>query len=142
MHDSSKVRMKYIGIFSLLAVMVAAIIAVYWLSYRSVYKVKERTDGFMVEAEQLNKAVTKEYELKKGDTVIFNPDYESGRFHFDLSHKDGDSVFYCDSYSNQEYSYEIKEDGYYVIEVSGRKAKGDINVTVRENYDVDESLAK
>ena len=40
-----------------------------YLKLSSDYELQEKKDGFVVEAERLNKTVEKEYELKKGDTI-------------------------------------------------------------------------
>lgn len=44
----------------------------FWSQYRSSYEVTENNNGYVVKAGKLNSSVVKEYDLKKGDAVIFN----------------------------------------------------------------------
>ena len=48
---------------------------------------KERDDGYLIEAEQLNADVVREYELKKGDTVSFQFKCETGYIHLNVMQK-------------------------------------------------------
>jgi len=106
----------------------------FWLSNRSVYEVKQKENGYVIEAEHLNSDVVKEYALKKGDTISFGFDCETGYIHLDVSPKGKDSVFFGDFYeiygNSEPHIITIQEDGIYTIEIDGRNIKGEIEVII------------
>ena len=129
--DSKKIRLKYIAIFAFIAVMVVTIGMFFWIGRRQVYTVTDRDDGFIVQAERLNSAVVREYDLKSGDTVVFNIRYDGGCVHLKLAKDGSDPSFFCDFYASGEHEITITDDGHYKAEVSGARADADVTVTIR-----------
>lgn len=52
--DSRGVRLKYAGVFALIAALAAGIGLFFWSQYRSSYEVSEIDHGYVMEAEKLN----------------------------------------------------------------------------------------
>lgn len=92
----------------------------------------DRKNGFAIEADRLNKAVTKEFELKKGDTVKVTHQGDSGSQYVRIG-KDGEEpIFYGNTYDEFEnFTVEIQEDGTYEIICKGWKAKGNIEFEIQ-----------
>ena len=134
--DSTGFRLKYIGILTLIMVLLIGTCAFFWLSNRSVYEVKERDYGYLIEAEQLNSHVVKECSLKKGDTISFdfNFNLETGYIHLNVLQKGKEPVFYGDFYAfygnGAPHVITIQEDGNYIIDIEGRNVKGEIEVII------------
>ncbi|MBQ5989974.1 MAG: DUF2812 domain-containing protein [Oscillospiraceae bacterium] len=128
---ASRVNFKFAGIFSLLGVMALGICLSVWTTTRSVYKVLEKDNGFEIRAEQLNKTVVKEYDFKKGDTIVFNMDSKSGKIHVNVAEKEKESIFSCDFYDSFDGEVEIQNDGHFLIEVTGRRAQSDVEVVIK-----------
>ena len=85
-----------------------------------------------MEAEKLNTSVVKEYDLKKGETVVFHvAEYARGHIGLSVTEKGKDPVFTCDDLNLGYYKYEIQNDGHYLIEVSGSKMTGNIEVDIK-----------
>lgn len=126
------IKYKYYGIFILILLIVICIGIFFYFTKRSVYSVLERTDGFTVEAEQLNKSVVREYNLKQGDIVETRHDYDSGSLFISIGEEDKEPVFYGNSYNGMgNFTVEIKKDGCYRIKCSGRNAKGVIKFVIK-----------
>ena len=106
----------------------------HWSSYHSVYKVTDRENGYVLEAEKLNTSVVKEYDLKKGDTIGLLINCKTGHLHLDVTQKGKESVFsgdFYDTYENGPHTIEVQEDGHYLIEIDGRHLLGDVEVTIK-----------
>ena len=96
------------------------------------YNISDRKNGFAIEADRLNKTVTKEFELKKGDTVKVTHQGDSGSWYVRIG-KDGEEpIFYGNTYDEFEnFTVEIQEDGTYEIICKGWKAKGNIEFEIQ-----------
>jgi len=130
--DSLGIRLKYLGVFAIIVAMIAGVGVFFWSQYRSSYEVKENDKGYVVEAEKLNTSVVKEYDLKKGETVVFHvAEYARGHIGLSVTEKGKDPVFTCDDLNLGYYKYEIQNDGHYLIEVSGSKMTGNIEVDIK-----------
>ena len=129
--DTAKVNLKFAGIFSLIGAFAVGICLSAWATGRSVYDILEKNNGFEIRAEQLNKTVVKEYDFKKGDTIVFNMDSKSGKIHVNVAEKEKEPVFYGDFYDSFDGEVEIQNDGHFFIEVSGRRARGDMEVVIK-----------
>lgn len=130
--DSSGFRLKYLGVFALIVVMIAGIGVFLWSQYRSSYEVKENGKGYVVEAARLNTSVVKEYDLKKGDTIVFHiSEYSRGRVELRVTESGKEPVCSVDFYNLGYHSYEIQHDGHYLIEVSGAKMVGNVEVNIK-----------
>ena len=75
---------------------------------------------------------TKEFELKKGDTVKVTHQGDSGSWYVRIG-KDGEEpIFYGNTYDEFEnFTVEIQEDGTYEIICKGWKAKGIIEFEIQ-----------
>ena len=130
--ESRGVRLKYAGVFTLIAALAAGIGLFFWSQYRSSYTLSENEQGYVVEAERLNTSVGKEYDLKKGDTVAFRiAEFERGHLYLSVTESGKEPVFFADFRNWGVYSYEIENDGHYRIEVSGQKMTGIVEVSGR-----------
>ncbi len=129
--DRSGIRLKYVCVFALIAALIAGIGVFFWSSYRSSYEVSETAAGYIVEAEKLNTSVAKEYDLKKGDTVVFHiTELERGHLFLSIAESGKDPIFFVDSYNFGYNTFEIENDGRYRIEMSGNKMTGTVEVTI------------
>ena len=119
------------GVFVLIAALIAGIGIFFWSSYRSSYDVTENSSGYVVEAERLNTSVTKEYDLKKGDTVVFHTsEFERGHLYISIAESGKDPIFFTNFSNSCYHAFEIENDGHYQIEISGKRMSGVIEVTV------------
>ena len=128
---ASRVKFKFAGIFSLLGVMALGICLSVWPTTCSVYDIVEKDTGFEIRAEQLNKTVVKEYDFKKGDTIVFNMENKSGKIHVNVAEKEKKPIFSCDFYDSFDGEVEIQNDGHFLIEVTGRRAQSDVEVVIK-----------
>ena len=96
------------------------------------YDTSDRENGFVIEAGRLNKTDTKEFELKKGDTVKVTHQGDSGSWYVRIG-KDGEEpIFYGNTYEEFEnFTVEIQEEGTYEIVCRGRNAKGNIEFEIQ-----------
>lgn len=130
--EHSGVKFKYFGVFLLMAFLVIGIVCFFCYFHRSVYSVSEGTDGYTVEAEQLNKSVVMEYNLKKGDVIEVSHQYDGGEIFIRIGEEGKEPIFYGNSYSGMgNFTVEIQEDGCYAIECSGRRAKGAVRFAMK-----------
>ncbi len=130
--DSQEVRIKYVGVFALIVALVAGIAVFFWSQYQSSYEVAENINGYVVDADKLNTSVVKEYDLKKGDNIVFHiAEFESGHLYLSVSENGEDPVFFGDFYNCGYETVEIKNDGHYLVEVSGNKMTGTVEVNIR-----------
>lgn len=84
-----------------------------------------------MQAEKLNTSVFKEYDLKKGDTVVFHiTEFERGHVYLSITESGKDPIFLVDSYNFGYQTFEIESDGHYRIEISGEKITGTVEVTI------------
>ena len=132
--DSTGFRLKYVGIFALIMVLLIGTGTFFWLSNRSVYEKKERDNGYVIEAEHLNSAIVTEHALESGDMISFDFNCETGYVHLNVSQKGKETVFYGDFYevygNGAPHVITIQEDGIYTIEIEGRNVKGEIEVII------------
>ena len=131
--ESAGLRRKYAGLIALIVLILAGTGVSFWAINRSVYEVRETTDGYVVTADRLKSTVTKEYDLKKGDFVDYHIDYKHGRFHLSIAeeNKKDNPWFFGDFYKTGDGSVGITEAGHYLVEVSGDHAEGQVEYTIR-----------
>lgn len=131
--DNTGIKYKYFGIWISILLILISIGTMFYFAKRSVYFVSERDDGFTVEAEQLNKSVVMEYNLRKGDVIAVNShEFEAGELFICVGKENKEPVFYGNSYGSMgDFTIEIQEDGRYRIECSGRGLKGVIRFDIR-----------
>jgi len=80
----------------------------------------------------LNTSVVKEYDLKKGETVVFHVvEYARGHIRLSVTEKGKEPIFISDDLNLGYYTYVIQNDGHYLIEVSGNKMTGNIEVNIK-----------
>lgn len=125
-------KYKYYGIFILILLLVMCIGTTFYFAKRSIYSISERADGFTIEAEQLNKHIAREYNLKKGDLIAVSHDSDGGEIFIRIGEENKEPVFWGNSYDEfDDFTVGIQEDGCYKIECSGRKAKGVIRFKIQ-----------
>ena len=130
--DHPGIRLKYAGVFALIAALTTGIGVFFWSQYRSSYEVSENDHGYVVEAEKLNTSVVKEYDLKKGDTIVFHiAEFERGHLYLSVAEPGKDPIYFGDANNWGYYSFEVQNDGRYQIEIAGKKVSGIIEVTVK-----------
>ncbi len=131
--ESAGLRRKYAGLIALIVLILAGTGVSFWAINRSVYEVRETTDGYVVTADRLTSTVTKEYDLQKGDFVVFHIDCKYGQFHLSIAeeNKKDDPCFFGDYHATTVGSFEIGEAGHYLVEVSGDHAEGQVEYTIR-----------
>lgn len=134
--DCSVFRLNYAGVFALIVAMIAVIGVLFWFTYRwSSYTATEidngYVNGYVVEIKKLNTSVVKEYDLKKGDTIEFHTiELKRGHLHLSVTESGKEPVFFCDVYNWGYHAYTIQNDGHYLIEISGKRVTGGIEVTI------------
>ena len=130
--EDEHVKWKYAGIYCVIIVVAFMFAGAIVFKFSSDYNISDRKNGFAIEADRLNKTVTKEFELKKGDTVKVTHQGDSGSWYVRIG-KDGEEpIFYgntCDEFEN--FAVEIQEDGTYEIICKGWKAKGNIEFEIQ-----------
>ena len=130
--DGPGIRLKYVGVFALIVALIAGIGVFFWSSYRSSYEVSNTAAGYVVHAEKLNTSVVKEYDLKKGDIVVFHiTEFERGHVYLSITASGKDPIFLVDSYNFGYQKFGIESDGHYRIEISGEKMTGIVEVTIK-----------
>lgn len=76
----------------------------------------------------LNQTISQELTLKKSDKVISEIDNQSGKIAVEFLNENKDKVFkksYKDEKDN--FTFEVPEDGKYIIAVTGKDAKGSVS---------------
>lgn len=134
--NDSKNKLKYVGIFAAIVMCFAGIISagiMFRNLRRSIYSVNKTETGFVVDAEQFNNSVVREYDLKEGDVVIFDIIQADKEVHLSVTEVGKESEFYGNFNSMDPIEYEIKHAGCYEIEVSGGRIKGEIEVKIVPN---------
>ena len=130
--EERSIKYKYYGIFVSILLIVICIGMFFYFSRRSVYSVSESVDGFMIEAEQLNTRIVKEYDLKEGDILAVSHVYDGGEIFISIGEEDKTPVFFGNSYGEMgDFTVGIPEDGRYRIECSGHRAKGIIRFVIK-----------
>ena len=130
--ESKQVKWKYAGIYCVLIATALVFAGAIVFRFSSEYSVSDRENGFAIEADRLNKTVTKEFELKKGDTVKVTHKAESGSWYVRIGKVGEEPVFYVNTYDEfEDFTYEIQEDGTYEISCKGRTAKGSIEFIIQ-----------
>lgn len=133
--ENPGIKWKYLGISLLIFLVIISIGIFLYFSRRSVYSVSETADGFTIEAEQLNKPVLMEYNLKKGDLIAVSHQYDGGELSIRIEDGHESPVFYGNSYDGfGDFTVEIQEDGHYRIECTGRRAKGVIRFVIKQHH--------
>ncbi|MBE5901507.1 MAG: DUF2812 domain-containing protein [Lachnospiraceae bacterium] len=129
--DSPGIRLKYVGAFAIIVALVAGIALLFWSQYRSSYEVTENNNGYVVEAEKLNSSVVKEYDLKKGETIVFDfAEFQRGHLYLSVTESGKEPIFFGDFYNCGSETVEIQNDGHYEIEMSGEKMTGNVEVSI------------
>ena len=127
-----KVKWKYAGIYCVIIIFTLVFAGAIVFKFSSDYNISNRENGFPIEVDRLNKIVTKEFELKKGDTVQVTHQGDSGSWYVRIE-KDGEETIFCgntyDEFEN--FTVEIQEDGTYEIICKGWKAKGNIEFEIQ-----------
>lgn len=131
--DKAGIKYKYFAVFISILLILITIGTMFYFAKRSVYLVSEQSGGFTIEAEQLNKSVVMEYNLRKGDVIaVDSRGLERGELFIRVGIENQDPIFYGNSYGSMgDFTVEIQEDGCYRIECSGRGAKGVISFAIR-----------
>lgn len=103
-----------------------------YFKFSSDYNISDRENGFVIETDQLNKTVVKEFDLKTGDIVEVTHHADAGSWYVRIGKNDEEPIFYGNTYDEFEpFSVEIQEDGTYEIACKGRNAKGDIEFVIK-----------
>ena len=130
--EDEHVKWKYTGIYCVIIIFALMFAGAIIFKFSSDYNISDRENGFTIEADRLNKTVTKEFELKKGDTVKVSHQSDSGSWYVRIG-KDGEEpIFYGNTYDEFEnFTVIIQDDGTYEIVCKGRNAKGNIEFEIR-----------
>ena len=130
--EDEHVKWKYTGIYCVIIIFALMFAGAIVFKFSSDYNISDGEDGFTIEADRLNKTVTNEFELKKGDTVKVTHQADNGSWYVRIG-KDGEEpIFYGNTYDEFEnFTVEIQEDGTYEIICKGRNAKGNIEFEIR-----------
>ncbi len=132
LYPENNLKIKYGCIFAGLIIGVLVMVGMILWSSLSNYKLIDGENGFTIEAELLNKAIVKEYELKTGDTVYVTHEGDGGELYISIGKENEKPVFYGNTYNEfGNFEVEIQEKGVYQIKCSGRKARGKIEVKVK-----------
>lgn len=128
--NEKNIKIKYCGIFAALIIGACIMGAVTYFRFSSNYTFHDYDNGFMVEADRLNKSVVKEYDLKTGDVIAVSHEGEEGELYISIKKENEDPVFYGNTFEEfDDFSVEIQEDGRYQITCSGKRAKETIRFT-------------
>lgn len=129
--ENDGLKIKYLGVFAGLVLCTLFMGATaYYFSFSSNYSIHDNENGFIVEAQRLNKSIVKEYDLEKGDIIQVSHKGEAGQLYISIKQENEEPVFYGNTFDDfDDFSVEIQEDGCYQIKCSGKKAKGTITFT-------------
>ncbi len=129
--EDEQVKRKYAGIYCVIIVFALVFAGAIVFKFSPHYNITDRENDFAIEADRLNKTVTKEFELKKGDTVKVSHQGDSGDWYVRIG-KDGEApIFYGNTYDEFEnFTVIIQDDGTYEIACKGRNAKGYIDFEI------------
>ena len=128
--EDKKQKVKYCGIIAGLVIIALIMGAVAYFSFSSNYTIHDYENGFVVEADRLNKSIVKEYNFQKGDVIEVSHEAEGGKIYISIKEEDEEPVFYGNTFGEfDDFSVEIQKDGCYQIICSGKKAKGTIMFT-------------
>lgn len=130
--EDKQVKWKYAGIYCVIIVFALMFVGAIVFKFSSDYNTIDRENGFAVEADRLNKNVTKEYELEKGDTVTVTHQGDRGSWYVSIGIDGEEPIFDGNTYDEfDKFSVEIQEDGTYEIVCKGRNAKGNIEFEIQ-----------
>lgn len=125
------IKLKYIGIATGLITILAIMLGIVIIANISSYNLLDTENGFVIEAEKLNKSIVKEYELKSGDIICVNHEGESGELYISIGQSNEKPVFYGNTYDEfRKFEVEIQEAGIYQIKCSGKRASGKIEIEI------------
>ena len=128
--ENDGLKIKYLGVFAGLVLCTLFMGATAYFSFSSNYSIHDNENGFIVEAQRLNKSIVKEYDLEKGDIIQVSHKGEAGQLYISIKQENEEPVFYGNTFDDfDDFSVEIQEDGCYQIKCSGKKAKGTITFT-------------
>ena len=106
-----KVKWKYAGIYCVIIIFTLVFAGAIVFKFSSDYNISNRENGFPIEVDRLNKIVTKEFELKKGDTVKASHQGNSGSWYVRIGKDEENPIFYGNTYDEFEnFSVEIQKD--------------------------------
>ena len=101
------------------------------INFTSDYSVHEKENGFIVEANRLNKSIIKTYNLKKGDNIHVTHDATDGELYIRIGKENEQPVFYGNTFAEfDDFTVEVQEDGCYELECSGKRAEGTVEFAV------------
>lgn len=130
--EDNRRKVKYCGIMASLVICAFIMVGAVCFSFSSDYTLHEYENGFIVEADRLNKSIVKEYNLKKGDSVAVSHEAEGGELYISIKKENEEPVFYGNTFGEwDDFSVNIQEDGCYQITCSGKKAKGTVRFTIK-----------
>ena len=130
--EDKKLKGKYCGILAGLILCAFIMGTVEFYSFSSDYEVHNHENGFVVEANRLNKSIVEEYELNKGDIIEVFHKAEGGYLYISIKKEDEEPVFYGNTFAEfDNFSVNIQEEGCYQITCSGKRAKGTIEFTIK-----------
>ena len=106
-----KVKWKYAGIYCVIIIFTLVFAGAIVFKFSSDYNISNRENGFPIEVDRLNKIVTKEFELKKGDTVKVSHQGNSGSWYVRIGKDEENPIFYGNTYDEFEnFSVKIQKD--------------------------------
>lgn len=130
--EDEHVKWKYTGNYCMIIVFALVFGSAIVFRFSSDYNISDREKSFAIEADRLNKTVTKEFELKKGDTVKVTHQGNSGSWYVRIGKNGEEPIFYGNTYDEfVNFTVEIQEDGTYEIVCKGRNAKGNIEFEIQ-----------
>lgn len=136
--ESSGVKYKYAGVFSVLMLLAVSIGAIFYFSNKSVFTIAEQgvngCNGFVIEADRLNTEVERQFEFKQGDIIVVKHEQDGGNLSINIGEEGKEPIFFGNGPDMGYFSVEIQEDGCYIIKCSGEKMKGVVRFNIkREN---------
>ena len=97
------------------------------MKYSSDYTMEDNGNGFVIEADRLNKTLVKEIELNTNDIVEVTHQADAGSWYIQIGKDGKEPVFYGNTSDEfGTFSVEIPESGTYEIICKGRNEKGNI----------------
>ena len=129
--EEKRLKWKYLGLMGGLGLCAVLMVSVLLFNFTSDYSVHEKENGFIVEANRLNKSIIKTYNLKKGDNIHVTHDAADGELYIRIGKENEQPVFYGNTFAEfDDFTVEVQEDGCYELECSGKRAEGTVEFAV------------